>query len=205
MARDIEEFLRKAAERRQQQKAQQGRPPQQRQQPQREKPQRQQPLRDRQQRRPLEPEIVEADLIEPEVVERRRSRSSSQEKRRSQPRTRPATKQDMRNQSVAEHVASHMDSGRKKSSQLGKRIADIHEQTEREVHRHLDHDIGTIDDSPTITDDPRVGVAAAEVSPMARDLVEMLSQPKTIRQAILVSEILNRPNWDDDSADDSAD
>jgi hypothetical protein len=44
------------------------------------------------------------------------------------------------------------------------------------------------------TDDAIVG---QDVSAVATDLIQMLRDPKSIRQAILVSEILRRPDFDD--------
>ena len=40
-----------------------------------------------------------------------------------------------------------------------------------------------------------VGQAA---SPIATDLIQMLRDPKSVQQAILMSEILRRPNFDDE-------
>ena len=40
-------------------------------------------------------------------------------------------------------------------------------------------------------------IVRASVSPVATDLIQMLRDPTSIRQAILVSEILRRPDFDD--------
>ncbi len=116
------------------------------------------------------------------------------------PITRQKLQSEMRNESVSEHVSRHLDTNRisEKSRQLGQRITSVHDQVDAEVHRHLDHDISVVDDTPTITDDPRTSVKGARTSRAAVELLQMLSQPKTIRQAILISEILNRPSFDDD-------
>jgi hypothetical protein len=106
----------------------------------------------------------------------------------------------MRHESVADHVKSHLDTSRiaEHAENLGDRIASVHDQVDQEIHQRLDHDINKIDDQPTITDDPRTGVVGANVPPIAQELLNMLSKPSSIRQAILMREILDRPKWDDD-------
>lgn len=175
MARDIEEFLRRAAERRQQQKNQGQKAPPAR------------PVR-----RPL-PEI-EVEIVEP--------RADKAPRRKQNVRPSIAEKQkDFRHQSVAEHVQQHLDTSKiaQHADNLGDRIASVHDKVDQAVHRRLDHNVSKIDDRPTITDDPRPGVVGGEeISPIAVELLQMLSQPKSIRQAILLSEILKRPEWDSD-------
>ena len=41
-------------------------------------------------------------------------------------------------------------------------------------------------------------IVGASVSPVASDLIQMLRDPTSIRQAVLVSEILRRPNFDNE-------
>ena len=172
MARDIEEFLRRAAERRQQQKNQGQKPP---------------PAR------PVRPEIPE---IEVEIVQPRDQQRKKKQKARPSEVRQPV---DYRQQSVSEHVQQHLDTSSisQHAENLGKRIVSVHDKVDQAIHRRLDRNVGKIDDRPTITDDPRPGVVGGDqVNPIAVDLVQMLSNPKSIRQAILLSEILNRPDWD---------
>ncbi len=176
MARDIEEFLRRAAERRQQQKAGQ-------------QPKAPQPPAQ-------EVEIIQPEIVRPQVPSKRRpdvAKPKVKKQRRS-------VQKDMRNESVSDHVKSHLDTSRisEHAEELGDRIASVHGQVDIDVHKRLDHDINKIDDLPTITDDVRPGVIGADVPPIARELLEMLSKPSSIRQAILMREILDRPKWDDD-------
>ncbi len=174
MARDIEEFLRRAAERRQQQKNQGQQPPQPR------------PVR-----QPI-PEI-EVEIVEPKLVN---------SPPRIKPNVRPTVgqpSQDLRKESVAEHVKKHLDTSRiaQHAEHLGDRIANVHDQVDQAIHRRLDHDVSKIDDLPTITDDVRPGVVGGnKVNPLAAELLHMLSNPQSIQQAILMSEILKRPDWD---------
>lgn len=175
MARDIEEFLRRAAERRQQQKNQGQKP----------KPAR--PVR-----QPL-PEI-EVEIVEPRADKPLRKNQNVRPGKAKQ-------QKDLRHQSVSEHVKQHLDTSKiaQHAENLGDRIASVHDKVDQAIHRRLDHNVSKIDDRPTITDDPRPGVVGGdEIIPIAVELLEMLSQPKSIRQAILLSEILKRPEWDSD-------
>ncbi|MFK7769359.1 MAG: hypothetical protein AB8B55_19205 [Mariniblastus sp.] len=179
MARDIEEFLRKAAERRQQQKA--GGPPQQKQPPKRQPP----------------PEIipeVEAELVRPAPIQRR----PSQKPVRKKPlREQPRKQSNLRNQSVAEHVKSHIDTSSiaDHAEQLGDRISDVHAQVESRIHDHLDHDISKIDDRPTITDDAPPAIVGKNSREQVNELRKLLANPKSVGQAIILAEILKRPNF----------
>jgi hypothetical protein len=188
MARDIEEFLRRAAERRQQQKSQQGRSA-----PQQKQPPAQPP------RRPLVPiEEIEVEIVEPTIVSRPARRSGQQPTE--SPIARQKLQSEMRKESVAQHVDRHLNTNRisEKSKKLGQRVASVHDVVDERVHQHLDHDISSIDDRPTVTDDRRPGVVGSDRSKIAANLLQFLSQPESIRQAIIVAEILKRPDFDDE-------
>lgn len=195
MARDIEEFLRRAAERRQQQQRNAGNPAP--------DPAPQQPARPTKpiERRPIgarqpinEIEEIEVEIIEPTLVSR-----ADRDNSMGSLSGRAAKKTDMRHESVSEHVSRHLDTSRisEQTQSLGKRIASVHDEIDRDVHRHLDHDISVVDDKPTITDDVRQSVVGEYKSPIAVELLQMLSNPKSIRQAIIMKEILTRPEFDD--------
>jgi hypothetical protein len=173
MARDIEEFLRKAAERRQQQK--QGQVPER--QPHRQAPNVSEPPALN--RPPLESDIIEtAEIVEP----------------RRQTRKKPAKK---KRESVAEHVTRYMDNSdiKQKTASLGTQVTQIRDQFDSTVHQHLDHDICSVDDGrESLSTQP----ALTGGSQLALELKKMLARPETVAQAILVSEILNRPNFEDD-------
>ena len=194
MARDIEEFLRRAAERRQQQKG--GGAPQQRQPeaPPQSKPepppQRQtlaEPLR---QQTPERPMVVE----DVEIVENRpvRSKIGSQIKTRSKLTS-------IRSGSVSDHVKSHINTSQiaEHAAQLGERISGVHDEVESRIHGRLDSDLSVIDDTPTVTDDESPKIFGAATDSKAVALRAMLSNPTSVGQAILVAEILKRPDFDD--------
>lgn len=190
MARNIEEFLRKAAERRAaQQKGGQAPAPRQR------APQPPPQI--------VEPIIIddEIEIIEVEAEPIRQPPKKKQDlKAKLEGRDRAnQRKRDMRRESVAEHVKSHIDSSRltKKSSKLGERIASVHDQVETRVHQHLDHDISKVDDSPTITGQAPPPIFGAHKGKLPEQLKKMLNDPEQVGKAILLSEILKRPNFDD--------
>lgn len=170
MARDIEDFLRRAAERRQQ-KAGGGAPRPKPANPPRQ-PAQQQPAR----QRPVEPTVVEATIAPKRLVQKRRD-----------------PKPKLREGSVADHVSSHINTSSigDHAERLGSRISAVHDQVDSRIHQNLDHDISKIDDSPTIT-----GLAAPATTNRAGDLRKVLSNPQSIRQAIMLAEILKRPNFD---------
>ena len=173
MARDIEEFLRKAAQRRQQQKG--GGPPPQ-------PPPRRQVAQ--------EPMIIEA--VDAEVVEPRRPAGRPVQ----QPKQPARKKHSLRTGSVSEHVESHLDTSSigEHAENLGDRIAGVHDQVESRIRQRLDHDLTALDDTKSITDKPSAAIFGARSTGAADALRKMLGNPKTVGQAILVAEILKRPD-----------
>ena len=169
MARDIEEFLRKAAERRrqQQQKNRRGPTPSQR-------------VRELVETGQIE--VVEAVEVEPQGKQTRLSRPI----------------RDLRDQSISEHVDSHIDTSdiSEHASHLGERIQNIDDRVAERLQRKFDHDVSRIDDLPTVQDDEVAKVTKDDVSLIAQDLVRMMRTPQNVRQAILLSEILQRPKFD---------
>jgi type IV secretory pathway VirB10-like protein len=194
MARDIEEFLRKAAERRAQQKSGQkpGQNPNQR--PQTPNPPRQQT------RRQSEPVIIDqVEVVQPkrETLKAKLKEKKDQKDRKDQQRQQA---KDMRRQSVSEHVSSHIDTSgvTRIASKLGDRIASVHDQVDARVHEHLDHDISRVDDNPTITDDMESEIFGKAKPVMANKLRAMLADPDAVGNAIILAEILKRPDFEDE-------
>ena len=170
MARDIEDFLRRAAERRakQNKKTQGGRqrPPQ------------------LQQREPLvisdnDVEIVKAKparlVPEPEPIQSHVDRA-------------------MDTSDITGHAAEIA----RHAEDLGDRIQGIGEKTDARLHRQFDKKLGRLDTDVHAEVESAPEVSYDESSQLAQDLLKMLSSPKSFRQALLVSEILNRPTFDDD-------
>ena len=182
MARDIEEFLRKAAERRkqQQQNRQRGPAPSDR-------------VR----------EIIEQDVEVVQPVEIVKPAQRKKQLVRNKPQQRkqlvqPKPQRDLSHESVSDHVRSHIDSSSisEHAEHLGERIQDADDRIAARLHRKFDHDVSKLDDLPSVQDDVVATVTKEEISGVAKDLLHMLRNPKTIRQAIMVSEILKRPDFD---------
>lgn len=166
MARDIEEFLRRAAERRKQQGGGSDKPPA------RPPAQRQQPSRAPRLPQtssapvpvPLEQPIIIDDV---EVIEQR---------------IQPNFKSSIDTSRISEHADA-----------LGKNVSSVHDRVERQVHKHLDHNVGKIDDTETVTDDPSPAIFGQQDNSAAKELRKLLANPKSVGQAIILAEILKRP------------
>lgn len=172
MAKDIEDFLRRAAERRREQQKPAPAPPPP------PPPQPRRPTLAESRPTPVEPIIID-DI---EVVEE----------------VSYANRPGLRQQSVQEHVKQYLDTSdiASHAEQLGDRISDVSRQVDQRVHQHLDHDISKIDDRPTITDDPTPAIVGAQSNALTGELRKMLSNPQAAGKAIFLAEILKRPEWD---------
>ncbi len=177
MARDIEEFLRRAAERRKQQQHQQN-----------------QPAPSQRVREIVETGEVEVVREEPvEIIRPRKQKQTKARQRAAQQRDR-----DLRHESVAEHVKSHIDSSdiAEHAEHLGDRIQSTNQRVASRLQKKFEHDVSKIDDLPSVQDDHVASVTQGAVSQAAKDLVAMFRSPQSVRQAIMISEILKRPNFD---------
>ncbi len=160
MARDIEEFLRRAAERRNQQMQQGG------------------------QNQPRQPAPRVQDIVKDvEVVQQvevvREAKTPRQQSLREQ-----GVSEQVQSQINTEGIAAHAEG-------LGERI--------QNQNNRLGGGSEKMDAGSGKKSSPQVTAQAIpdQVSTISNDLVQMLSSPSDIRRAILVSEILKRPNFDD--------
>ena len=123
-----------------------------------------------------------------------------------------ASPQELRTQeSVAEHVKRHIESDpiSEHSRQLGKELGYSDESMEKHLQDVFDHDVGSIEHE-RISAGIREGTDAAvwETSESKRrkkssierqrteTIVEMLRKPETVQHAIILGEVMNRPNFD---------
>jgi hypothetical protein len=168
MAKDIEEFLRRAAERRKQQQQQLFQ-----QQSTRTPPQQPSPSRTRDVRKSATRPRLRSDL-EIEIIEAEHNYGS---------------------QSVDEHVRQHIDTKEivTQVESLGQKIQSAGKRVAERIHSKFDHDIAKLDDLPSIQD---AQLHRKSVSPVAQAIVQQLRTPSSARQAILLAEILARPNFD---------
>lgn len=175
MAKNIEEFLRMAAARRQQQGAaapqQPGRQQQQNQQP--ATPRISTPTNRQQPRTDVVEIVDDIEVVDP-----------------------------LRDQSVGSHVRAHINTSdiAEHTRQLGGQVSQASEEVEKRIHQKFDHEVGHLGaDHIADANEYSAEFVHAEhddVAPRAKELAEMLKSPKTFRQAIIMSEILNRPNFE---------
>lgn len=168
MSDDIEEFLRRAAARRQQRQAQGAGPP---------KPQRAPQSRPPQ--RPVHQPPPDIQIVEPEVIEA-----------------------ETVHESVANQVQQYFGSANLIS---GDEVDQADEQMETHLHQVFDHRVGQLRDTSVGVKEPAEpqldrSAPGAEKGKAkgkgANFIAEMLRSPKSLRQAIVVSEILRRPSDD---------
>ena len=180
MPRDIEEFLKMAAQRRQQQRQKGG--------------------GGKTAPTTNQPPAVDASRSVPTT-----SRSPLTQQTPEDPivilgsKDRVPTQPDSYNQSISEYVQAHMDTTdvTEQAEQLGDEVALADDKMDARLQNTFDHRIGSLksaaSDSAFAT---TTTTTAQRVSPIADELLDMLSSPKSIRQAILLSEILQRPDFD---------
>ncbi len=100
---------------------------------------------------------------------------------------------------VSQHVKQHINVAEitEHTAHLGERVEEADEQFESHLHAAFDHKIGQLDDSVT---SEAVGVTPGLTRdaphPQAQAIVNMLRNSTGVRQAILIGEILKRPELD---------
>ena len=171
MARDIEEFLRRAAERRKQ--AQQGggggqqRPPAQRPPAQRPAPP------------PPRQTISSRDIVS---------------NRTQFPEQQPHS---IGEESIDEHVRRHIDVSDivEHVDHLAEEIEQADERMDAHLDQVFDHEVGSkIGSGKGATDELK---RATRNNSAAQDLLKLLQSPATVRQSIMIAEILKRPDFSD--------
>ena len=123
--------------------------------------------------------------------------------RETQPPRELPSKRPPKQETVAEHVKRYIDVSdvadvtdvTDHASHLAESIEHADDRMDQHVHDVFDHQVGEIHDP---TGPPAVPIPGQAVSPAARDLLQLFTSPRSIRQAILVNEILKRPDFDDD-------
>lgn len=160
MSNEIEEFLRRAAVRRQQQ-AQQRQP---------RPPQAMPPMR------PTQLPPPEIQILEPEIIEA----------------------QPARTEGVAAHVAHHLDTREysERASHLGEQVGLADDNLDEHLRQVFDHNVsrlgGALEDTSKAARQP--AKPSAEQDSGGFDIAALLANPQNIRNAIILSEILNRPD-----------
>ena len=105
-------------------------------------------------------------------------------------------------ESVGSHVASHIDPSdiAQHAQQLGSQLKQKSSLTEQRIHQKFDHDVGQlgadrIPDRQELTSEPSYA-DQDEIPEISRDILRLFRSPSNIRQALIMNEILNRPEWD---------
>lgn len=97
-------------------------------------------------------------------------------------------------QSVTAHVQSDIDTtdltGHAKH--LGQQVGQADDKMDARVHQKFDHDISQIDDEPSVWDTAPAASAGGGAG-LASEVAAMLRSPNSIRQAVILSELLSRP------------
>lgn len=196
MARDIEEFLRRAAQRRQQNQGPAApKPP---------PPAPRQPPQAPPQSRPRLADEADARRSSEELDPYRelpRSREAGQTDSAPPPKAPPVARQGKpqgkRRETIADHVRDSIvvSDVTENASHLGEKVGLADEKLEARLER-FDHKIGDLEGMSSI-EEGRVETKGSDKSHLAVSLLELFKQPQTIRQSILISEILKRPNFDD--------
>jgi hypothetical protein len=101
-----------------------------------------------------------------------------------------------RSKSVADHVAenviSAVDQIRNEVSHLGDRVAQADRQFSTQLQQKFDHEIGTLGDRHAERMQDQQQPVAAPVNP-AVQIANLLASPDGMRQAVVINEVLRRP------------
>jgi hypothetical protein len=101
---------------------------------------------------------------------------------------------------IKQHVGKYLDAGefRRRAAELGEEVAQTDEQLEQRLHTKFDHKVSRLTDRPgesaSMPGAEKPEDRLAELpSTAAAGLAAMFSRPESIRQAIVINEILTRP------------
>ncbi len=104
---------------------------------------------------------------------------------------------------LSEHVRKYLDEQefRRHSEQLGGEVAQTDRQIDQHLHQVFDHHVSKLEEvtsesaaPPTIDQQPEA-VDVSDAAPMAfvAGLVGLVTNPESLRQAVILNEILHRP------------
>ena len=109
-----------------------------------------------------------------------------------------------RSSGVGSHVQTHIDTSdiAEHTRQLGERISSADEKVKRRLAQKFDHSVGSlgqdsIEDQGEVSAQTTTAVEAEDVPERATELIQLFRSPGSIRNAILMNEILKRPDFDD--------
>ncbi len=90
---------------------------------------------------------------------------------------------------LSNHVSTYLDSSKfaQRASQLGHRLGLPQDTSQSRLDSKFDHELGTLRR-------PEEAAKIAEATPSPAGLLDLLRSPETLRQAIVLSEILQPPH-----------
>ena len=103
---------------------------------------------------------------------------------------------------VTEHVRKHLDSSKfqRRSQKMGGEVLAADEKFEQRMHGAFDHKLGSLDSTPTdsqvasSSQATQAGVGGqALAAPLPLEVAAIFASPESIRQAIIINEIMQRP------------
>lgn len=184
MADDIEEFLRRAIQRRMEAEKQnrggaggQQPAPQQAPRPLQPPPRRQAPQRGQQtgQQQPARPRTIASPVDQPMVIEAEVVDGSV----------------DMRSRKMQHELDRDFRSSSEISQRverLGQEVGLADDKIDAHLHATFDHEVGSLGKSRSINDE--ASVARPDTSPIAREVMTLLANPKSLAAAFILNEIL---------------
>lgn len=100
-------------------------------------------------------------------------------------------------ESVADHVQRYLDVSDivEHVDHLAEDIEQADERMESHLDQVFDHDVGKLGSKKSATDEL---LADDKSNPIAGNLLKMLQNPDSVRQAIMIAEVLKRPDFDDE-------
>ena len=97
----------------------------------------------------------------------------------------------------AGRLETHVDTSKfdRRAEHLGEEVGQADEELEARLHAKFDHRLGSLDDAPGMPGPP-AGPDAREddASSAAAVIANLLKRPETVRNAIVLSEVLTPPH-----------
>jgi hypothetical protein len=96
---------------------------------------------------------------------------------------------------VGSHVASHLDTSgfTERASHLGERAGLADDDMDAHLHAKFDHRLGSLGLQPSQVELVEAQTSVDTGSDRASDLLQLFRSPRHLQQAIILSEILQRP------------
>ena len=116
-----------------------------------------------------------------------------QQQRRLQPQPEPQVVEALVIEDEPSRLETHVDTSKfdRRAGHLGEEVGQADEQLEARLHKKFDHRLGALDDGPGM---PRLPERVEEAPTVASEIAQLLSNPESVRHAIILSEVLTPPH-----------